>query len=166
MWPFLVSLKGLFQRSTKIYTRIFNRIGSRTDPINEIPAKILSLCRNWPIKEDKIGHVTNLIGQCQRRVKLANRILFMELGPGWVAQALGPNRPKYNCCGSNYSSLHCTALEILWKIRPSYYVAATFIGRPFLVAVPGTSLTWQQSSVNDWPCANYKTEVLDSLLSA
>ena len=37
---------------------------------------------NWPIREAKISHVTDLIGWFQHSVKIYARIIFIALGPG------------------------------------------------------------------------------------
>ena len=59
------------------------------NPINKIPANNLTLCWNWPIRETKIGHVTDLIGQFQHWFKFYAGILFKWSCPGcWSSRVI------------------------------------------------------------------------------
>ena len=51
------------------------------DPIKLFSAYNSTLCYNQPIREAKIGHVVNLIGQIQRRVELNAEKGFIGSGP-------------------------------------------------------------------------------------
>ena len=51
------------------------------DPINKIPESNLALRWNCPISKAKFGHMTDLIGQFQRRVEFCTGILLTGSGP-------------------------------------------------------------------------------------
>ena len=59
---------------------------SRSDPIKKYQHRVSFYWWNWPIKEAKIGHVTDLICHYQRRVRFRDRILLI----GWVLDCWEP----------------------------------------------------------------------------
>ena len=55
---------------------------SGSDPIKHSCIEFYSTLENWPIREAKMRHMTDLIGQFQHWIKLYAGILFIGIGPG------------------------------------------------------------------------------------